>query len=52
MLVLICTYLFLAPNVYNVPDSEKKLHEHAPKYSFGVKTPIEKPSDTPGLLWF
>lgn len=41
-------YLFLAPNVYNVPESERRLHDNAPKYTFGLKTPIEKPSDTPG----
>ena len=40
--------LFLAPNVYNVPQSEARLNDTAPKYTFGVKAHLEKPSDTPG----
>lgn len=38
----------LAPNVYNVPVSDKVLHENSPKYSFGNKVQLDKPSDTPG----
>lgn len=39
--------IFAAPNVYDVPKADKIL-DKSHKYSFGVKTPIEKPSDTPG----
>ena len=32
-----------APNAYNTDKPE-----HAPEYSFGLKTQIEKPNDVPG----
>jgi len=37
---------FLAPGAYN-PD----LPVHSPAYAFGLRTPIGKPSDTPGKLF-
>lgn len=45
-------FLSIAPNSYNIPDSDKVMHEHSPKYSFGVKAHPEKPSDTPGGLFY
>jgi len=35
--------LFLAPGAYN-----PELPVHTPAYPFGLRTPIGKPSDTPG----
>lgn len=43
--VFIC---FIAPNAYNAPVADKVLHENSPRYSFGHKVDIGKPSDTPG----
>lgn len=40
----------LAPNAYNIRASAESLHETAPKYSFGIRTEVEKASVTPG--WF
>lgn len=39
---------FLAPNVYKVDIADKVLHESSPKHSFGARTNIEKPNNTPG----
>jgi len=36
-----------APGTYN-PEKP----EHTPNYSFGLKTPLGKPSDTPGKYLF
>ena len=40
--------LLLAPNVYKVNAADKVLHENSPKHSFGQRTNIDKPLDTPG----
>lgn len=44
--------LFTAPNVYSLPGTDKLLHENSPQYSFGSRTEIDKPSDTPGAFCF
>jgi hypothetical protein len=37
-----------APGDYNPEKSEKAVHDNSPKYTFGHKTQVEKPSQTPG----
>ena len=37
-----------APGDYNPEKSEKVVHDNSPKYTFGLKTQVEKPSETPG----
>jgi hypothetical protein len=37
-----------APGDYNPEKSEKVVHDTSPKYTFGLKTQAEKPSQTPG----
>lgn len=37
---------FVAPGAY---CPEKVKLDKAPQYSFGLRTPIEKPNDTPGI---
>lgn len=44
---IIYFWIFAAPNVYDVPKADKIL-DNSHKYTFGVKTAIEKPSETPG----
>lgn len=38
---------FTAPGAYDPQKSDKVLLDNAPKYSFGLKTQMEKPIDTP-----
>jgi hypothetical protein len=38
-----------APGDYNPEKSEKVVHDNSPKYTFGLKTQVEKPSQTPGI---
>jgi hypothetical protein len=40
-----------APGDYNPEKSEKVVHDNAPKYTFGLKTQVEKPSQTPGTVF-
>lgn len=43
-----------APGDYNPEKSEKVIHDASPKYTFGLKTQVEKTSSTPGMyhsLW-
>lgn len=47
MQYVICLKL-TAPNVYKVDVADKVLHENSPKHSFGHRTNLEKPLDTPG----
>jgi len=37
-----------APGDYNPEKSQKVVHDNSPKYTFGLKTQVEKPSQTPG----
>lgn len=37
-----------APGDYNPEKSEKIVHDNSPKYTFGLKTAVEKTSHTPG----
>lgn len=37
-----------APGQYNPEKSSSLFLDDAPKYTFGMKTQTEKPSDTPG----
>ena len=37
-----------APGDYNPEKAEKVIHDSAPKYTFGLKTQLEKLSTTPG----
>ncbi|CAH0560738.1 unnamed protein product [Brassicogethes aeneus] len=39
---------FPAPGDYNPDKAEKVIHDNSPKYTFGLKTNLEKPLDTPG----
>jgi hypothetical protein len=39
-----------APGDYNLGKSEKVVHDTSPKYTFGFKTQVEKPSQTPGIV--
>lgn len=41
---------FLAPGDYD-PDKAERIFDNAPKYSFGLKTNVGKPLDTPGELF-
>ncbi|CAH0560735.1 unnamed protein product [Brassicogethes aeneus] len=38
---------FPAPGDYNPDKAEKVIHDNSPKYTFGLKTNLEKPLDTP-----
>lgn len=38
-----------APGDYNPEKSEKVIHENSPKYTFGMKTAVDKQVDTPGM---
>lgn len=38
----------LAPNAYEVTASDEAINSSAPKFSFGLKTEIIKPEETPG----
>lgn len=40
-----------APGDYDPEKSAATLLDSAPKYTFGLKTQVYKPSDTPGKLW-
>lgn len=40
-----------APGDYNPEKCEKIVHEASPKYTFGVKTNVEKPVNTPGKYY-
>jgi len=40
-----------APGDYNPEKSEKVVHDNSPKYTFGHKTQVEKPSQTPGIVF-
>lgn len=40
-----------APGDYNPEKSEKTIHENSPKYTFGVKTNVDKPVNTPGMFF-
>lgn len=39
---------FPAPGDYNPDKAGKVIHDNSPKYTFGLKTNVEKPLDTPG----
>lgn len=39
---------FPAPGDYNPDKAEKVVHDNSPKYTFGLKTNVGKPVDTPG----
>lgn len=39
-----------APGDYNLEKSEGIMHDTSPKYTFGLKTQVEKPSQTPGIV--
>lgn len=41
-------FYFPAPNIYKVDIADKVLHENSPRHSFGHRTNLEKPLDTPG----
>lgn len=41
-----------APGDYNPEKSEKVIHDASPKYTFGLKTQVEKTSSSPGQLIF
>jgi hypothetical protein len=41
---------FPAPGDYNPDKAEKVIHDNAPRYTFGLKTNVEKPVDTPGMF--
>lgn len=46
---------FPAPGDYNPDKAEKVIHDNSPKYTFGLKTNVGKPVDTPGEFlnkWF
>jgi hypothetical protein len=40
-----------APGDYNPEKYENFVHDNAPKYTFGLKTQVEKPSQTPGTVF-
>lgn len=43
---------FPAPGDYNPEKAEKVTHESTPKFTFGLKTQVEKTSSTPGkTMW-
>lgn len=37
-----------APGDYSPEKSEKVMHDNSPKYTFGLKTQVDKPNATPG----
>lgn len=39
---------FIAPGDYAPEKSANLIHDHSPKYTFGMKTQTVKPVDTPG----
>lgn len=41
---------FPAPGDYDPDKAEKVIHDTSPKFSFGLKTNVEKPAETPGEL--
>lgn len=43
---------FPAPGDYNPDKAEKVIHDNSPKYTFGLKTNVEKPLETPGKFIF
>lgn len=43
---------FPAPGDYDPDKAEKVIHDNAPKYTFGLKTNVDKPVDTPGKSEF
>lgn len=40
---------FPAPGDYDPDKAGKVTHDNAPKFTFGLKTNVEKPVDTPGI---
>lgn len=44
--------MILAPGHYAPEKSAKLLLDNAPKYTFGIKSQLEKPADTPGIVSF
>lgn len=42
----------IAPGDYTPEKSATSLLDTSPKYSFGMKTQVAKPSDTPGKINF
>lgn len=39
-----------APGDYDPDKAVKVIHDSSPKYTFGLKTNVEKPVDTPGKV--
>lgn len=48
----ITSCLITAPGQYRLDRSGTIILGHSPKYTFGLKTQIEKPNDTPGILFY
>lgn len=40
-----------APGDYDPDKAEKVIHDNSPKYTFGLKTNVGKPVDTPGMYF-
>lgn len=50
MIIMLNSSIFTAPGDYTPEKSAAALLDNAPKYTFGMRTQIYKPNDTPGKL--